>query len=72
MALALPACGSGDLGPATEPGQPAVVTITSGSGQSGPAGRPLARAIVARVTDAERHGVAGPRVTFSTSTGAAD
>jgi adhesin/invasin len=42
VALALPACGSGDLGPATEPGQPAVVTITSGSGQSGPAGRPTA------------------------------
>gem|GEM_PF-553494 len=69
MALALPACRSGDLGPAAEPGQPAVVTITSGSGQSGPAGRPLARAIVARVTDAEGRGVAGQRVSFSTSTG---
>ena len=68
MALALPACRS-DLGPPGEPGQPAVVTITSGAGQSGPAGRPLARAIVARVTDAEGHRVAGQRVTFSTSTG---
>ena len=62
-ALAVSACGGGDLVLPSDSG-PTGIAVVSGNGQTGNAGTTLGESIVVKVTDAQSRGVNGVRVAF--------
>jgi hypothetical protein len=70
LALALPACGSGDL--VLPGGPPSELSAVSGDGQNGPPGSRLPDPLVVEVNDAEGRPVVGTSVEFSFAGDVAD